>query len=190
MTDAELPIPPSDGERKVLGCRVSKDVQDRFGEFVTETFRNRKGAYGYCVEQAMKEYMDDTRFAHIDEELDDLRSTVTETNAMVRRIITAEKEKGAFLEAAPKGNQAGDRRERENAVITELARQVAVGEHAPEFKESELNAAIAEVAGVASEPSKRDYRESMMDRGALEPTYGKYRVTDYALSVGGFQVVE
>jgi len=188
LTDADVPIPPTDGERTVLGCRVSQDVQDRFGDFVTEMFDNRKGAYGYCVEQAMKEYMDNDRYARVDDEVKEVRRTVKETNAMVRRIITAEKEKGAFLEAAPTGNQAGDRLERENAVVRELTRQCVVEGHERRFKESELNGTITEVANVASEPSKRDYRDSLIDRGMIEQKFSKCRLTDAGLNLAGYEV--
>lgn len=188
MAGQDPPIPPSTSKRSVLGCRVSQDVQDDFAEFVTEHFDNRKGAFGYCVEQAMREYMDNDRYHRMDDRIGDVAETVAETNALVRRIITAEKEKGAFLEAAPKGNQAGDRVERENAVVGELVRRCIEENHSIEFSEAEVNDAIADVAQVASEPSKRDYRESFIERGLIEPAYSKHVLTEAAFRMHGHEI--
>lgn len=185
--DAELP-PPSD-DRSVLGCRVSDDVQSRFAKFVDEHLPNRRGAYGYAVEKAMIEYMDNDRYERVERRLKELADTTHQTNALVRQLITAEKEKGAFLEPeAPIGNQAGDRVKREGAVIAWLAERIVNGDVSAEFPESQFNEAITEAAGVSSDPSKRDYRESLMDRGLVEPGYGKYVLTEKAFAISGFEV--
>lgn len=177
----------SEEERSVLGCRVGDETQSAFAEFVEENMGNRRGAYGYAVERAMREYMDNDRYARVEDRLSDLESTVKHTNALVRRIVTAEKEKGAFLEPADTGNSVGSRRERENAVIEELVRKCRLDGHGREYSEKELYQTIVEVADVSSQPSKRSYKESMMDRGMLEPQYGTYELTDSAFALAGFE---
>lgn len=137
----------------------------------------------------MKEYMDNDRYERVERRLEELADTTHQTNALVRQLITAEKEKGAFLEPeAPVGNQAGDRVKREGAVIAWLAERIASGEVNPEFTESRFNEAITEAAGVSSDPSKRDYRESLMERDLVAPGYGKYSLTEKAFEMAGFEV--
>lgn len=185
--DDSRPVEAS-ADRTAMGCRVSESTQRRFATFVDEHLGNRRGAYGYAVEKAMEEYMDNDRYARVEDRLSAVEETVQHTNALVRQIVTAEKEKGAFLEPAPTGNQVGDRRERENSVIEELARRCVRKDHAREFKEGELNEVITDVAGVASDPSKRDYRESLIDRGMLEARYGSYELTTTGFRLAGYEL--
>lgn len=189
MPDRDIHIPPSSSDRDVLGCRVSTDVQERFGKFVDEYFENRHGAYGYCVEKALIEFMDNDRYARMEERLSKLESTVNQTNALVKKIVTAEKEKGAFLESAPKGNQAGSRKEREDAVVREWCNHVAGGKLSRSLPEDKLNALIVNVADVTSTPSKRDYRESFIERGLMQVEYAEYTLTDKAFEYTGFEDV-
>jgi hypothetical protein len=191
VTDRDIDLPPPSDDRSNLNKRVSDDVQRRFGKFVDEHLPNRRGAYGYAVEKAMEEFMDTDRYARIEDDLERVKDVSHQTNALVRQLITAEKEKGAFLEpTAPAGNQAGDRAQREAAVVAELAERIADRELEPKFSESEFNAVITEAAGVGSEPSKRDYRESLIDRDLVDSTWGKYELTDAAFRMSGYEVLE
>lgn len=187
MTEQEPDGRSRSADRSVLGCRVGDETQERFGEFVNETMGNRRGAYGYAVEKAMNEYMDNDRYARMEERLSKLEETVSHTNALVRQIVTAEKEKGAFLEPSDTGNSVGSRRERENAVIEQLVVQTVREGHKPEYSEEELYATIVDVADVSSAPSKRDYKESMIERELLNVNYGKYELEDAAYRLAGFE---
>lgn len=187
MTDQSERTRDRETSRSVLGCRVGDETQERFGEFVDETMGNRRGAYGYAVERAMNEYMDNDRYARMEDRLSDLEETVNHTNALVRQIITAEKEKGAFLEPSDTGNSVGSRRERENAVVEELVRKCVDEKHKPKYSEKEVYATIVDVADVSSTPSKRDYKESMIERELLDVDFGKYELTDEAFRLAGYQ---
>lgn len=187
MTEEQDRTRDREDSRSVLGCRVGDKTQERFAEFVDETMGNRRGAYGYAVERAMNEYMDNDRYARMEDRLSDLEETVNQTNALVRQIITAEKEKGAFLEPSDTGNSVGSRRERENAVLEALVEQVVNDGHKPVFTEEELYKTIVDVADVSSTPSKRDYKESMIDREMLTVNYGKYGLTDSAFRLAGYE---
>lgn len=174
-----------------MGWRVSDDIRSRFGRWVEEIYGNQRGAKGRALERAMMEFMDRDRYARIETELDRLRDTTLQTNALVRQLITAEKEKGAFLEPeAPVGNQAGDRAQREAAVVKQLADEIADGELGRKFSEAEFNRVITEAAGVGSDPSKRDYRESLIDRDLVDSSWGKYELTDPAFEMAGYEVGE
>lgn len=188
MSGRDLTVPVERGERDPLTCRVNVETQERFGTFVEEHLGNSRGAYGYAVEKAMEEYMDNDRYARIEEELDDLKAEVARTQALVRQLVTAEKEKGAFLDGSPGGNQAGSRRQREDAVLQELVERCVNGDHGDTYSEDEINGIIVDEAGVSSEPTKRDYRESLVERDLLGQHYGRYQLTEDAIEHAGYEL--
>ena len=172
-------------KRPPLQCRVSRETQNRFGEWLDRIGQNQRGAYGYNVERAMEEYMDKDRYASIEERVDRIESVVAETNALVRSLLTAEKEKAVFLDDIPNGNTPAARRQRENLAIKKLG-EMAAEKKQRRFSRPKVAGAIRNGAGVSSEPTVEDYIDALIDRGLIEPAGSEYLITTAGLEAGGF----
>lgn len=66
--------------RDPLGWRVDPQVREEFREFVADKHGKTHGKLGEELESAMREYMDDTRLARMEQKLDDIQGTLSENS--------------------------------------------------------------------------------------------------------------
>lgn len=67
-------------EKEPLGWRVDSAVRERFRDHVADEDGNTHGRLGEALEDAMREYMDETRDARLENKIDDIRAMLSEND--------------------------------------------------------------------------------------------------------------